>query len=131
MCDHLCLQALFTPDGNYLFTGARKENDILCWDIRNTSRVVMRLSRLVDTNQHIRFDIDPTGKYLITASQVPDDQAGLFVLKMVCSYVIAVAQRACRTLEPTCTTSRQAASCRSCSDTLVRTTSSSLPIRCR
>jgi WD40 repeat protein len=63
-------QALFTPDGNYLFTGARKENDILCWDIRNTSRVVMRLSRLVDTNQHIHFDIDPTGRYLITASQV-------------------------------------------------------------
>lgn len=72
-------QALFTPDGNYLFTGARKENDILCWDIRNTSRVVMRLSRLVDTNQHIRFDIDPTGKYLITASQ--DSRAYVYDLQ--------------------------------------------------
>jgi len=62
-------QALFTPDGNFLFTGSRKENDILCWDIRNTSRVLMRLSRLVANNQHVHFDIDPTGRYLITASQ--------------------------------------------------------------
>lgn len=77
-------QALFTPDGNYLFTGARKENDILCWDIRNTSRVVMRLSRLANTNQHIHFDIDPTGKYLITGSQVRRTRrvfaVGLFVV---------------------------------------------------
>lgn len=63
-------QVQFTPDGNYLFSGARKENTILCWDIRNTSRVVMRLTRLVENNQHIHFDIDPTGRYLVTASQV-------------------------------------------------------------
>lgn len=59
---------MFSPDGKLLYTGARKDNEILCWDLRNTADVLFALSREVTTNQRIYFDITQDGKYLISGS---------------------------------------------------------------
>ncbi|XP_061718415.1 telomerase Cajal body protein 1 homolog [Cydia pomonella] len=56
----------FTPDGLKLVSGARKDHRLLVWDIRYYRRPLNILSRVVDTNQRIYFDISPCGKYLVT-----------------------------------------------------------------
>ncbi|CAK1543190.1 unnamed protein product [Leptosia nina] len=56
----------FTSDGLRLVSGARKDNRLLIWDIRYYRRPLNILSRNVDTNQRIYFDISPCGKYLAT-----------------------------------------------------------------
>ncbi|XP_037422066.1 telomerase Cajal body protein 1-like isoform X2 [Triticum dicoccoides] len=63
-------QVLFSKDGNYLYTGGRKDPYILCWDIRNTVDIVYKLYRSCDTtNQRVQFDIEPCGKHLATGGQ--------------------------------------------------------------
>ncbi|KAL6637806.1 hypothetical protein ACP70R_025378 [Stipagrostis hirtigluma subsp. patula] len=63
-------QVLFSKDGNYLYTGGRKDPYILCWDIRNTVDIVYKLYRSADaTNQRIYFDIEPCGRHLATGGQ--------------------------------------------------------------
>uniref|UniRef100_A0A3Q2D6T1 Telomerase Cajal body protein 1 n=1 Tax=Cyprinodon variegatus TaxID=28743 RepID=A0A3Q2D6T1_CYPVA len=57
---------LFSPDGNYLFTGGRKDPEILCWDLRDTGKVLFSLKRNVTTNQRIYFDLDQSGRYLLS-----------------------------------------------------------------
>ncbi|XP_060730737.1 telomerase Cajal body protein 1 [Tachysurus vachellii] len=57
---------LFSPDGNQLYTGARKDQEILCWDLRDPGRVLFSLPRNVSTNQRIYFDLDPSGRYLVS-----------------------------------------------------------------
>ncbi|XP_070786007.1 telomerase Cajal body protein 1 [Enoplosus armatus] len=57
---------LFSPDGNYLYTGGRKDPEILCWDLREPDKVVFSLKRNVATNQRIYFDLDPSGRYLLS-----------------------------------------------------------------
>ncbi|XP_059765137.1 telomerase Cajal body protein 1 isoform X3 [Balaenoptera ricei] len=52
---HLC----FHPDGNRFFSGARKDAELLCWDLRQPGRPLWSLSREVTTNQRIYFDLDP------------------------------------------------------------------------
>ncbi|KAM1154502.1 hypothetical protein ACFX19_037476 [Malus domestica] len=60
----------FSKDGNYLYTGARKDPYILCWDIRKAVDVVYKLYRSSeDTNQRILFDIEPLGRHLCTGGQ--------------------------------------------------------------
>ncbi|KAL8151277.1 hypothetical protein V2J09_021085 [Rumex salicifolius] len=60
----------FSKDGNYLYTGARKDPYILCWDMRNTVEVVYKLYRSTEsTNQRISFDIEPFGQHLGTGGQ--------------------------------------------------------------
>lgn len=56
----------FTPDGMKLVSGARKDDKLLIWDIRYYSRPLNILSREVNTNQRIYFDISPCGRYLVT-----------------------------------------------------------------
>lgn len=56
----------FLSDGYYMVSGARKDNSLLMWDIRNSSNPVLYLSRMVDTNQRIYFDISENGKWLIS-----------------------------------------------------------------
>jgi hypothetical protein len=41
-----------------LYTGARRDSEILCWDIRHTSEVLYRCTRAADTNQRVGFDIE-------------------------------------------------------------------------
>ena len=63
------VQVKFSADGNFLYTGARKDPDILCWDVRYTSDVVYRMQRdTADTNQRIQFDIEPVGRHLATGA---------------------------------------------------------------
>uniref|UniRef100_A0A1A8R2N7 Telomerase Cajal body protein 1 n=1 Tax=Nothobranchius rachovii TaxID=451742 RepID=A0A1A8R2N7_9TELE len=57
---------LFSPDGNYLYTGGRKDPEILCWDLREPGKVVFSLKRNVATNQRIYFDLDRSGRYLLS-----------------------------------------------------------------
>ncbi|CAH1448409.1 unnamed protein product [Lactuca virosa] len=60
----------FSKDGNYLYTGGRKDPYILCWDIRNTVEIVYKLYRSSEsTNQRIQFDTEPYGRYLGTGGQ--------------------------------------------------------------
>ncbi len=60
----------FSPDGMFLFTAGRKDDEILGWDIRNTCSVLGRFPRACGNNQRIAFDVDPmTGRFLITGSQ--------------------------------------------------------------
>ncbi|CAG8810636.1 31722_t:CDS:10 [Gigaspora margarita] len=87
-------QVQFSPDGYYLFSASRKNNDISCWDIRNSGEILYRLQRQGDTNQRLSFDIDHCGKFLITGDQEGkiivydlanpnDDGVPRLVLKMV------------------------------------------------
>ncbi|XP_034713149.1 telomerase Cajal body protein 1 isoform X2 [Etheostoma cragini] len=59
---------LFSPDGNYLYTGGRKDPEILCWDLREPGKVVFSLKRNVTTNQRIYFDLDLSGRYLLSGN---------------------------------------------------------------
>ncbi|XP_006899198.1 PREDICTED: telomerase Cajal body protein 1 [Elephantulus edwardii] len=61
---HLC----FHPDGNHLFSGARKDAELLCWDLRQSGHPLWTLSREVATNQRIYFDLDQTGQFLVSGS---------------------------------------------------------------
>ncbi|KAG6584031.1 Telomerase Cajal body protein 1, partial [Cucurbita argyrosperma subsp. sororia] len=60
----------FSKDGNYLYTGGRKDPYILCWDIRKSVDVVYKLYRSSEhTNQRIFFDIEPCGQHLGTGDE--------------------------------------------------------------
>ncbi|XP_053425910.1 telomerase Cajal body protein 1 isoform X2 [Nycticebus coucang] len=61
---HLC----FHPDGNRFFSGARKDAELLCWDLRQPGHPLWSLSREVTTNQRIYFDLDPIGHFLVSGS---------------------------------------------------------------
>ncbi|KAL1779595.1 telomerase Cajal body protein 1 [Sigmodon hispidus] len=61
---HLC----FHPNGNLFFSGARKDAELLCWDIRQPGLLLWSLSREVTTNQRIYFDVDPSGQFLVSGS---------------------------------------------------------------
>ncbi|KAM4823758.1 telomerase Cajal body protein 1 isoform X1 [Urocitellus parryii] len=61
---HLC----FHPDGNRFFSGARKDAELLCWDLRQPGHPLWSLSREVTTNQRIYFDLDPSGQFLASGS---------------------------------------------------------------
>jgi WD40 repeat protein len=58
----------FSSDGLYLFSGARLDDSICCWDMR-TGKCLYTCERKVTTNQRIQFDIDPLGKHLISGSE--------------------------------------------------------------
>ncbi|XP_066220880.1 telomerase Cajal body protein 1 [Saccopteryx leptura] len=59
---HLC----FHPDGNRFFSGARKDAELLCWDLRQPGHPLWSVCREVTTNQRIYFDLDPTGQFLVS-----------------------------------------------------------------
>ncbi|XP_019055792.1 PREDICTED: telomerase Cajal body protein 1 isoform X3 [Nelumbo nucifera] len=82
----------FSKDGNYLYTGGRKDPYIYCWDIRNTLDVVYKLYRSSEqTNQRILFDIEPCGHHLGTGGQdgqvhIYDLQTGQWVASFQAAY---------------------------------------------
>lgn len=57
---------LFSPDGNCIFTGGRKDPEILCWDVRHPGKILCSLKREVTTNQRIYFDMEISGRYLLS-----------------------------------------------------------------
>ncbi|CAN1854397.1 Telomerase Cajal body protein 1 [Linum perenne] len=60
----------FSNDGNYLYTGGRKDPYIMCWDVRKAVEVVYKFYRSsAQTNQRIYFDLDPHGRHLGTGGQ--------------------------------------------------------------
>jgi len=65
-------QVKFSQDGRYLFSAGRKDPNIYCWDIRATGGVLMTMTRDADTNQHIEFDIDKSGRFLVTGGRCGD-----------------------------------------------------------
>lgn len=81
-------QVLFSRDGSTLFTGARKDGEIICWDLRQPGRVLFTAQREAATNQRIQLCTSPCGQFLLSAStdgsvrvwdtsQAPDPQSGL------------------------------------------------------
>nr|CAG4640890.1 EOG090X06W9 [Eulimnadia texana] len=56
----------FSHDGTLLFSGGRKDPEILCWDLRNPGQVLFTMKRNVQTNQRIYFDLNPTGRFLVS-----------------------------------------------------------------
>ncbi|KAL3895245.1 MAG: hypothetical protein SGCHY_004816 [Lobulomycetales sp.] len=60
------VQTTFSPDGTRLYTSSRKSDEIRCWDIRNTGRMLdQTLIRPGMTNQRLRFAVDPeSGRFL-------------------------------------------------------------------
>ena len=59
---------MFSPDGNMLFSGARKDTHVYCWDIRNPGKLLQVFERNVSTNQRIYFDLTKDGKYLCSGN---------------------------------------------------------------
>jgi len=48
-------QVSFSKDDRRLYSGGRKDDYILCWDLRNPGQVLHHLKREVSTNQRIQF----------------------------------------------------------------------------
>ncbi|MCP9257283.1 hypothetical protein DINM_000536 [Dirofilaria immitis] len=48
----------YTPDGNFLLTAGRKDDDIICWDLRYPGKIYSLYRRPSTTSQRIYFDID-------------------------------------------------------------------------
>ena len=63
-------QVQFSKDGNFLYSGARRDGAIHCWDIRNLGAPYYTLTRpgVAETNQCIGFDILPMGSHLASGS---------------------------------------------------------------
>ncbi|KAK3094908.1 hypothetical protein FSP39_007764, partial [Pinctada imbricata] len=58
----------FSPDGTKLYSGGRKDPEILCWDLRKPGQILFVALRHVETNQRIYFDQDSSGQYLFSAN---------------------------------------------------------------
>ncbi|KAL1498038.1 hypothetical protein ABEB36_008898 [Hypothenemus hampei] len=72
---HLCkLQAhkgaitsmCFSADGFRLYSGARKDKDVVCWDLRVPGRPMFVLNRECNTNQKISIDLSMDNKWLVS-----------------------------------------------------------------
>ena len=59
------MQMQFSADGAYLYAGARKDNGIVCYDLRKTMAPLFTLHRPADTNQRLYFDIHPESNRLL------------------------------------------------------------------
>lgn len=57
-------QMQFSPDGTRLFTGARRDGQLVCWDLRHSAVPIFNLQRTVSTNQRIHFDIGRQERWL-------------------------------------------------------------------
>ncbi|XP_072114543.1 telomerase Cajal body protein 1 [Mobula birostris] len=59
---------VFSPDGNLLYSGGRKDPEILCWDIRQPGKVLFSMLRSATTNQRMYFDLELCGRYIISGN---------------------------------------------------------------
>ena len=55
---------LFSNDGNRLYSGARKDNELICWDLRRTNKPLFSVGRFSNTSQRIYFDVSKCCKWL-------------------------------------------------------------------
>jgi WD40 repeat protein len=63
-------QVAFSPGGNLLATGARKDPSLFVWDLRNTAKGPLHnLQRVVLNNQRVAFDFTPSGSCIVSGSQ--------------------------------------------------------------
>lgn len=62
----------YTPDGNFLLTAGRKDDDIICWDLRCPGKIYGLYRRPSTTNQRVYFDTDSSGRYLFSGSTTGD-----------------------------------------------------------
>ncbi len=58
----------FTPDGNKVLAGGRKDSEILVWDMRNPGSLYCSLKRVATTNQRVYFDVDPRRPDLVASA---------------------------------------------------------------
>lgn len=58
----------FSPDGNRIYSGGRKDPEILCWDLRSPGTILFTLLRQSETNQRIYFDLDRSGRYIMSGN---------------------------------------------------------------
>ncbi|KAF5290834.1 hypothetical protein FQA39_LY14596, partial [Lamprigera yunnana] len=56
----------FSLDGTRLYSGARKDNEIICWDLRVPGRPLFCLPRQCNTNQKISIDLSRDGRWLVS-----------------------------------------------------------------
>lgn len=60
-------QIEFSPCGTKLFSAVRRNNEFLCWDLRNPGTILYSLQgRQSDTNQRIQFNLAPGGKHIVS-----------------------------------------------------------------
>lgn len=58
----------FSPDGQQLYSGGRKDTEILCWDLRNLGKVLYCMKRTVTTHQRMYFELSRCGNYLVSGN---------------------------------------------------------------
>uniref|UniRef100_A0A183EHM9 WD repeat-containing protein 79 n=1 Tax=Gongylonema pulchrum TaxID=637853 RepID=A0A183EHM9_9BILA len=71
-CRHAITSLCYTPDGTFLLTAGRKDDDIICWDLRSPGKIYSLYRRPSQTNQKIHFDMDSSGHYLFSGSTTGD-----------------------------------------------------------
>lgn len=60
-------QIEFSPCGTKLYSAVRRNNEFLCWDLRNPGIVLYSLQgRQADTNQRIQFSITSNGNQVVS-----------------------------------------------------------------
>ncbi|KAL2715630.1 telomerase Cajal body protein 1, partial [Vespula squamosa] len=60
-------QVEFSPCGTKLYSAVRRNNEFLCWDLRNPGVLLYSFQkRQADTNQKIQFDITNNGHHVIS-----------------------------------------------------------------
>nr|CAD7403749.1 unnamed protein product [Timema poppensis] len=62
----------FSPDGTKLYSGGRKDTEILCWDMRYPGTFLYTMHRPVQTNQRVYFDLTSDGRYLLSGTTEGD-----------------------------------------------------------
>lgn len=84
----------FSPDGNFLYSCARKDDAILCWDVRSTEGPLYSIPRHGQTNQRLGFEIEPCGRTLVTGGTVRvlvcRCGGGEGTIRFACSWLTAV-----------------------------------------
>ncbi|KAI5712775.1 hypothetical protein M8J76_005275 [Diaphorina citri] len=58
----------FSSNGILLFSGARKDCEIICWDLRNPGCILHTFPRQVSTNQRVYFDLTSCSNYLLSGN---------------------------------------------------------------
>lgn len=54
----------YSPNGEYLVSGSRKDANLLLWDMRNLSLPLYKFKRRVDNNQKVYFDVSVGSTWL-------------------------------------------------------------------